>query len=191
MADQERESIMSKNEFRSTWAPALAVALTLAAGPLQRPAVAQEPDLTTVDAAVTTLYGSLSFDPGEEPDWAFVRGLFVDRAVVVFAEGAGGPLRTLTADGFIEDFQQFYADARLVERGFSEIIEAREITEFGNLAQVFVVFQPHVAGQPAGRRGLDCLQMTRVDGRWRITSIITDWEGPSQPIPERFATGGG
>lgn len=88
-------------------------------------------DPTSVESTVEALYRSLSFDAGGEPDWSFVRGLFLDEA--------------------------------------------------------FVVFQPAVAGQPVGGRGLDCLQLTRVDGRWWIISIITDWEGPNQPIPERIS----
>lgn len=163
---------------------------------LPAPGVGQEDrgvenDLTTAEAAVKSLYGSLSFGPGGEPDWAFVRSLFIDEAVVVFAEGAGGQMRALSPDEFIEDFRAFYTAQKLVEHGFAETADRVEITTFGNLAQVFVVFQPRIAGRAVGRRGLDCLQLTRLEGRWWITSIITDWEGPTQPIPERLGGGRG
>ncbi|MGD8319296.1 MAG: S41 family peptidase [Gemmatimonadota bacterium] len=144
------------------------------------------PDLSTPEGLVQALYGSLSFPRGGAPEWDFVRGLFRREATVVFAEGAGGPLRILDVHGFVEDFQAFYDNGGLVDRGFAEVIERKKIVEFGALAHAFVVFQPRVAGRPAGRRGLDSIEMTRLDGRWWITNITTDWEGPGQPIPARL-----
>lgn len=58
-------------------------------------------------------------------------------------------------------------------------------TVFGNTATVLVVFEVRVeedSAMPMGR-GLDSISMIRVDGRWWVTSILTDWERPGQTLP--------
>jgi len=147
-----------------------------------------EDAVLTAEGLVDALYASVSFDPGEDPDWDLVRSFFLDEAVMVFATEPARPAQIMDLDAFIEDFETFYREANVRELGFHENLQTKHVVTFGNAAHVWTTFAPRVgsdSGEPA-RRGVDSINLVRHGGRWWVASINTDFEGPDKQIPEGF-----
>ena len=145
-------------------------------------------DYETIDAVIDGLYATVSFEPGQVPDWDRARSFFLPEAVVVFAPRGPGSAQVMDLEGWIEDFKTFYEDRNLVALGFRETIAGREVTEYANIAHAFVVFEPRVGPEWDGPTtpGIDSLELVQHDGRWWIAAITTQFSSEALPIPERF-----
>ena len=149
------------------------------------PEAIQEAALTP-GGLVEALYDRVSFGPGPEPDWEMFRDVFLEDAIIVFSPSRTQPMRPMSVDGFIQDWKDFFRDAELEQRGFQETIAGMEVTEFGGLAHVFVVFEPRIGLEepPRSIRGLDSIELAWDGERWWIAAITTDFEGPGKTIPD-------
>jgi hypothetical protein len=88
-----------------------------------------------------------------------------------------------TLEDFIEQHRDEY-DTRGYWRsslGYQEFV-------FGNVAHVLSVCQLRVGSPdaPPILRGIDSVQLVRLDGRWQITSMAFQAELPDLPIPTDF-----
>ena len=140
----------------------------------------------TPDGLIRALYRMVSFGPGPEPDWEMFREVVLPEAIVVFSPRGRQPMRVMGLAGFIQDWKEFFRDARLEDKGFTETIAAMKVDRFGGLAHAWVVFEPRIGGpdQPARQiRGLDSIELSFDGTRWWVAAITTDFEGPSQQIP--------
>lgn len=155
----------------------------------EQPAI--EEAAQTPRGLVEALYDMVSFGPGPEPDWNMFRDVFLADALLVVAPNRTQPMRPMDVDGFIQDWEDFFRDFELADKGFSETIVAIEVTEFGGIAHAFVIFEPRVGGDAPGRRvrGLDSIEMAWDGNRWWVASIATDFEGPGKTIPEWIGRG--
>jgi hypothetical protein len=158
-----------------------------------RPAasVVRADGLDTPDAVVAALYDVLS-GPAErvrERDWDLFRDLALPGARFIICrwpDGTGQPvpdLREWDVEGFIADARIAYAEEGFWER---EIAGRTEI--FGNVAHRFSSYESRVGtveSEPVGR-GINSLQLVRWAGRWWISSIAWDVEGPDQPLPPDY-----
>jgi len=140
----------------------------------------------TVDGLIDALYEAVSFEPGEDPDWDLVRSFFLPEAVVVFAPRGSAPAQIMDLEAFITDFQTFYSDRDLVSNGFRETLAGRRVTEYGNIAHAFVVFEPRVGPNWDGPTtpGVDSVDLVRRNGRWWVASITTQFSSDDLPIPD-------
>ena len=152
---------------------------------------ASEPDYESIAGLITGLYESVSFDPGETPDWNLVRSFFLPEAVVVFAARGSRPTQVMDLDGFIADFVTFYDDADIATRGFWETVAGTEVVLYGNIAHAFVVFEPRRGPERDGPTtpGIDSLELVQHDGRWWVAAITTQFSSQALPIPARFLEG--
>lgn len=166
------------------------LSLTLAAGflsaqePADRPAI--DDAARTPSGLVEALYGMVSFGPGPEPDWEMFRDVFLPGAVLVFSPRGARPMRVMDVDGFIQDWRDFWRDAALEDKGFTETIAGLKVDTFGGLAHAWVIFEPRIGGtgEPARRiRGLDSIELSFDGTRWWVAAITTDFEGPGREIP--------
>lgn len=139
----------------------------------------------TPGGLVEALYGMVSFGPGPEPDWEMFRDVFLEEAVIVFSPRGDQPMRVMTVDGFIQDWKDFFRDARLEDRGFYETIAGLKVDEFGGLAHAWVIFEPRIgdALPDPQIRGLDSIELSFDGQRWWVAAITTDFEAPGQTIP--------
>lgn len=161
-------------------------------GILATPSAAQDAPAPIEEAALTpgglvdALYEMVSFGPGPEPDWDMFRDVFLEDALIVFSPSRTQPMRAMGIDGFIQDWKDFFRDAELEDKGFYETVAGMEVTEFGGLAHVFVIFEPRIGTEPPSRpvRGLDSIELAWDGDRWWIAAITTDFEGPGKTIPE-------
>jgi hypothetical protein len=131
-------------------------------------------------------YNTLSVDKGEAYDWDKVRTFFHDEATVVLRTSFTAST-VFSVDGFINDFKKFVADAKITETGFTERIVKKEVTVVWDIAHLFVVYEAIIPGtdrQP--QRGLDSMHFIKVDGKWKIMSIINEIPTPQHPLPDRL-----
>lgn len=124
----------------------------------------------TVDAA----YELLSFDPGQEPDWAGFRSCFHPRALLalrVFPEDAAISVLDL------HEYARAQMREGLKEEGYTEVPDRRDVDIIGSVATVRQHFTMNFAGRPPVP-AIDVFSLVKVGGRWRIISVVSDMTAP-------------
>ncbi len=147
-------------------------------------AVSAEPSDTTAEARVRELYDMISIEPGgSAPDWNHVRTFFLDEAVI-YMRTSREASSTFTLDEWVGDFQKFIVDAKVLERGFDETIVRVHATEFRNIAEVMVLYEASFRDSTRPpQQGVDMIHLGRVDGQWRIVSIVNEIPEEPEQIP--------
>jgi hypothetical protein len=148
----------------------------------------QHQQFSEIPAVVQAVYQSVSFEKGSEPNWALLRSTLF--AGARFCQPPRRPLKRAlrSADDFIDSFKEDMDRYNMRTSGFWERIVNTTTTQFGDTATVFVVFEVRLvkdSPKPQGR-GLDTISLIRTEGRWWITSIVTEFERPNQLLPEEL-----
>lgn len=170
----------------------LLVLLLAVLGACRAPSAASPPppaerDLRAADESLAALYRAFCFDPGAEPDWAAMRELFVDGAVIVAPFRPGETPRGVGLEPFFADFRAFASSDSVRESGLHERILRTRIELFGVVAHAFVAFEGFEPRTGKLRtRGLDSIQLLLDRDRWRVASFTTQYATPDAPLPERF-----
>ena len=92
-------------------------------------------------------------------------------------------MSVLTLDGFIEDFDEFYGTPQVTENGFEETILELKSTEFGDMAQVWVLYEARIPDD-GGNQGVDNFSLIRRNGEWRVAAITNEVPFPGRPVPD-------
>ncbi len=151
----------------------------------------EAPDYSTIDGTLETLYAAVSFGPGGECDWDRLREIFFPGAIFIQPPKRGEKRKVIDLEGFFADWHEFFANSTVRETGFVEKLAHRTTDHFGDIAHAYVVFEVRVdpdSPRPLAR-GMDSIQLVRVDDRWWVNSIITEFERPGRAMPERFVGG--
>ena len=90
-------------------------------------------------------------------------------------------LKIMALDEYEADTREFFA-----ANDFYEVEIARRVHEFGNIAQVWSIYEARTApadavpaNAPPERRGINSIQLFRDErGHWRIVSMLWDNERP-------------
>jgi len=143
------------------------------------------------EEVVAGIYGLVSAQPGQTPDWDKVRTCFAKEAVVVLRT-----TRTATTlfslEGFIQDFVDFYKKpfrrGTLTiypnRAGFTEKVVRMKSFEFWDMAHVLVLYEAHITSDPTPpQQGIDSWLLSRRDGRWVIVAITNDLITRDHPVP--------
>ena len=147
----------------------------------------------TIDGIINTLYKSVSFEAGGEPDWDLLRSMLFTDAIFVMRTSRSSPMQKFSTDEFIDLFKRDITTYNMRETGFNERVTGYTADTFSRLTHAFVVYEVRLRPedeQPL-QRGVDSIQLVHNEGRWWIASITNDIETPDNPIPERFLKGGG
>lgn len=170
-------------DHRAVGLLALGMALAAASVPAQTTsAVGTE----SAEATVRRLYELITVEAGETPDWAAVRSLFVDEAVIVLRTSRDAST-VFSLDGFVADFQAFIERADIEKTGFTETILRMRSMTFGDIAHVLVLYEASIPGsERAPQQGVDGFQLIRTDGRWRIVSVVNEIPTEDRPIPKEL-----
>ena len=135
---------------------------------------------------VSELYDLVTFPVGRTPDWAQVKSLFVERAVIVLRTGPDR-MSIFSVDGFVQDFVSFIERSRVNETGFEEQILRMDSTVYGDIATVLVLFQTRIPGGPRPpQQGIDSFQLIRRDGQWKIVSVTNERVVPERVLPDEL-----
>ncbi len=140
-------------------------------------------DQRSVEQVVRDVYDLVSWTDGDTPDWEVVREVFIPEAIVVLRYPPD--LKVMSVDGFLLDWLRF--ENQLADRGatgFLENVLSARVTEFGDIAHVHVVYESSIpeTGRPA-RPGVDLWSLIRVDGRWKVVSVVNELPRDDMPVP--------
>lgn len=133
-------------------------------------------DPTDVGSVVDEMYAMVSGSAGPR-DWSRQTEIFHPEArqMRTGVDGDGRPwIKIMSLEQYRADTTPFFA-----ANDFYEIETARRIDVFGNMAQVWSVYEARRAPDDATpeRRGINSIQLYRDDrGHWRIMSMIWDNE---------------
>ena len=160
-------------------ATVIAFAAPLAAQQAAAPPAATQDDTATVDSAVAALYSVIS-GPAGPRDWARFKALFAADGRMVQL-GKTGPLM-LSPQGYVD-----LASVAFGKEGFFEQEIARRTERYGNLVHVFSTYESRRTADGAPfARGINSIQFARIDGKWRIMSIMWQSETPAFPLPDAY-----
>lgn len=133
-------------------------------------------DPTSIPAVVGEMYAMVSGPKGPR-DWSRQRAIFHPEARQVrTGVGADGKpwIKIMSLDDYAADTAAFFA-----ANDFYEVETQRRIHEFGNIAQVWSVYEARrTPDDPSPeRRGINSIQLVRDErGHWRIVSMVWDNE---------------
>lgn len=139
-------------------------------------------DPTSISAVIDAMYAMVS-GPAGPRDWSLQEAVFHPdaRQMRTGVDAHGAPwLKIMALDDYEADTRAFFA-----ANDFYEIEIARRVHEFGNIAQVWSIYEARSAPGDATpeRRGINSIQLFRDDrGHWRIVSMIWDNERPGLMI---------
>lgn len=140
-------------------------------------------DPTDIGSVVDAMYAMIS-GPAGPRDWARQREIFHPEARQMRTgvdEGGAPWIKIMTLEQYRADTSPFFA-----ANDFFEVETERRIDVFGNMAQVWSVYEARKAPGDATpeRRGINSIQLFRDErGHWRIVSMIWDNERDGVRIP--------
>jgi hypothetical protein len=160
--------------------------------PLQPPPAAPH-DVDSLDAIVTALYDSISFEKGASPNWERFRSLFEPTAVMVridprvtaipAREREEPAVRVSNIDGYIA------RTTAAIESGALPAFNERELNRrtevFADLAHVFSTYERSVEDGEL-RRGINSVQLVKDGARWWIVSLSWTDETDDGQLPSRY-----
>ena len=145
-------------------------------------------DVATLDAILAAVYSSISGAKGKTRNWDRFRSLFVPgaRLIPTFKRPTGEiTTRVLTPEEFITSSGKF-----MEEQGFFEQAIANHVETFGNIAQVFSVYEGrHDTADPKPFvRGINSIQLMNDGKRWWVVTIFWQAEDAANPLPKKYLT---
>ncbi|HEX8125356.1 MAG TPA: hypothetical protein VF548_07230 [Allosphingosinicella sp.] len=136
----------------------------------------------TIDGLVTALYESISGPPGGQDFERSRRCCHPEaRLVRTRLDEAGKP----AAFSFSVDSYEANAKALLANIPFFEVETERRIVRFGNVAQVFSVYEARTAPEGGAliKRGMNCAHLFDDGERWWLMHMIWDDEREGVEVP--------
>jgi hypothetical protein len=139
-------------------------------------------DPTSISAVIDAMYAMVS-GPAGPRDWGLQKTIFHPHArqMRTGVDAHGKPwLKIMALDDYAADTRAFFA-----ANDFYEIETARHVDEFGNIAQVWSVYEARKSpgNTTPERRGINSIQLYRDEhGCWRIVSMLWDNERPGLTI---------
>ena len=137
----------------------------------------------SIDDVIRQMYQTVSFEPGQRPDWSHQNEIFAPGARMVRVNDEG----------------VFEFDVASFERNFESMIDSgvlpsfwegeiwRETHLFGEVAHVLSAYETRQTRTgPPLNRGVNSIQLFQRDGRWWISAMIWRREGAIVRIPDRI-----
>ena len=141
-----------------------------------------EEELTAIQDAVNTLYGSLSFEPGGKPDTALFLSVFIKDGTLI-NNNKGAEPNVISPKSFAESLSQMKG---LIQ--FDEHEIRGETVFFGTIAHRFSTYEKYieVGDRKVSGQGINSFQLVKINGKWMINSIIWNDEREDLKIPEAY-----
>ncbi|MBN2134089.1 MAG: hypothetical protein JW737_00005 [Acidobacteria bacterium] len=147
-------------------------------------------DSNSLNNLVSALYESISFGPGEKPDWNRFRELFINEALLLPPSGVSrGKSKAMNIDEYISFASSMIErNTELREKGFAEIEINRIVEKFGSIAHIFSIYHSFFAteGENQIHRGVNSIQAVEISSGWRISSFLWEIEDEKEKIPEKY-----
>ena len=139
-------------------------------------AAAPPADLAGIDAAIRGVYDVISGPPGQKRDFDKMRAMFAPGATmkVIGPKGLRG--------GTVEDY--ISRNAEILEKdGFTERELGRRVEVWGDLATAWSAYDGRTSNGSFHERGINSFQLVKIDGQWRVASVLWQEETPEKPLP--------
>jgi len=146
--------------------------------------VVDKADVFSIDAVIKTLYDTISFKKGKEPDLNRYQTLFTPDALFIRISAEGQNLMDM--DRFIAFFKERIKTGALTS--FYEAEISRKTFAFGSIAQVFTTYNKGMSRKDpeSMARGINSIQLYHDGERWWISSILWEDERSDNPIPQKY-----
>jgi hypothetical protein len=142
-------------------------------------------DYTTIGGVLDAMYASISFEPGQRPDWSVHHAIFEPRARMVRVTDGG--IFEFDNESYIRNIEAMIDDGSFPS--FHEVERWRTIWRFGNIAHVTSAYRSFShRGGPEIDGGINSIQMLERDGRWFISAMLWRREGAALRVPDRAAS---
>ena len=132
---------------------------------------------------IDEFFGAVSFEIGQRPAYARIRGLFIDGSRLI--RNSSEVPEISSVDEFIASREKLFDSGALTS--FEEI-ETAETTEiFGNIAHRLSTYEKRgtMQGETIEGRGVISTQFVRTPGGLKMSSMAWDDERPGLAIPAR------
>jgi hypothetical protein len=141
-----------------------------------------EGDLAGIDQAIRGVYNVISGPPGQKRDFDRMRAMFVPGATMkaIGPKGVRG--------GSVEDYIGRNGEV-LEKEGFTEVELGRRVEVWGGLATAWSAYDGRTANGSFHERGINSIQLVKVDGKWLVASIVWQEETPESPLPADLIEG--
>jgi len=162
----------------------LVIAAAVAASPPKVVAGHCQPcaELRAINDTIRAVYDVISGPPGHKRDFDRMRTLFAPGATLkaIGPKGLRG--------GSLEDYIGRNA-AILEKEGFTERELGRRVELWGGLATAWSAYDGRTANGSFHERGINSIQLVKVDGKWLVASILWQEETPANPLPAGLIKG--
>ena len=149
--------------------------------PVDHPSTPQSSARPDPGVVVDRAYELISFAAGGAPGWDAFRQLFVQQAVLALRVFPGDAAVTVMDMNAYVVAQMGHG---LGEAGYTEIPGARQVHITGDIAVIYQDFAMQFAtGDPVP--ALDVFSLCRIDGQWRIVSIVSDMRPTDAEVSPR------
>ena len=131
-------------------------------------------DPASLDDVIASMYASLCFEEGQQPDWPAFMDLFAADARLVRVNDDG--VFAFDPRTFRDDLERMIASGTL--RSFWEGEVSRETDVFGDVAHVLSFYEARSSrdGALLGP-AVKSIQLFRQNGRWSISAMLWRREG--------------
>ena len=148
----------------------------------------QQPDKNfwyeTPEALIKDIYRVVSVKDSGSVNWDRVRSMFINEAVVILRTGPDES-KQFTADGFIQDFKDFYQYPEVKANGFEEKILNMRSMVYKDIAFIATIYSAAIIGRKEPpHRGVDLWLLNKKEGLWKITAVINEVIPPGQELPD-------
>ncbi len=136
--------------------------------------------MNELDAIITSMYESVSYEFGGHPDWKTDEEIFAPGARMVRINDDG--IFEFDLPSYRDNFEQMIASGELPSFWEGELW--RETRLFGDMAHVLSAYETRRTREGALlNRGVNSIQLFQRDGRWWISAMIWRREGRDVRIP--------
>ena len=142
-------------------------------------------DEKAINEAVLNAYAAITFEAGAAPDYDAIRAVFMPQTTMY--NFRTDSLAAFGLDDFVAALEGVVENGQMT--AFSEIELGGETEYFGNIGHRISAYASYFDGSGVvGERGVNSFQLLKVNGTWRINSVVWDVEKDGQPIPDRYVT---
>ena len=153
----------------------------------QDPATAY--DLSEIHKVVNKLYANISFKKNTSPTLAKLKDIFYGKGMLL--NNSTGQPKQYTLQEFTSIIEGQVNAGKVL--AFEEKEVSSETELFGNIAHCFSTYETGylLTGRDEfiNKRGINSIQLIKVNGKWLILSIIWNEENEELKLPEKYLKG--
>ncbi len=136
-----------------------------------------------IKEVILSVFDGWNYNEEKSADFEALNAAFADSAIL--RSFRSGKMDVYYKEAYLEGYKRF-EESKALKMVFEREITG-EIEVFGRAAQYVGSYEIYYndLSSPA-EKGMNFIQLAKIEGKWRITSVMWDVETPDRPIPVRF-----